>query len=51
MDEGEELGQPICCKDALTLEWKPAIVLRSGCGYSYTSMGNEKLQLVPKHKN
>ena len=26
----------------LTLEWKPAIVLRWGHGYAYVSIGNKK---------
>jgi hypothetical protein len=31
----------------LTLEWKPAIVLRGVCGYDYVSTGNEKYSYQP----
>lgn len=32
----------------LTLEWKPAIALRWGCGYAYISTGNEKICIPTK---
>jgi hypothetical protein len=36
------MDQPIYYKDALTFEWKSAIVLRWGCSYAYVSIGSEK---------
>ena len=44
--KNEELGQPIYYKDVLTLEWKPAIVLRWGCCHGNVSTGNEKIWLL-----
>lgn len=37
--------QPLHYKDVLASEWKPAIVLRWGHGYTYVSAGNEKTWL------
>jgi hypothetical protein len=46
--KNEELGQSIYYKDVLTLEWKPAIVLRWGRSYVYLSTENEKIWLPTK---
>jgi hypothetical protein len=40
--EAEELSQPIYYQDVLTVECKPAIILRWGHGYAYISTRNEK---------
>jgi hypothetical protein len=48
LEKTEELSQPIYYKDMLTLEWKPAIILRWKCGYAYVSMGNKEIWLPTK---
>lgn len=51
IEKSEELGQSIYYKAVLTLEWKPEILLRWGCGYGYVSTGNEKIWLPTKPIN
>ena len=46
--KNEELGQSIYYKDVLTLEWKPAIVLRWGCHYAMYLQGMKKIWLPTK---
>lgn len=48
--KAEGLSQLIYHKDVLTMEWKPAILLRQGHVYAYISTGNEEIWLPTKLK-
>lgn len=48
IEKSEELGQPIYCKDAFTLEWKTVVASRWGRDYALVSTRIEKLCILTK---